>query len=313
MPLTSRRRSERPVTELSDVALKQTITDASRVIDSIPDSPPAAEMAKHLAVAEAAARDRQAAESELARRRQAAKQAEKDAALAPLRRAQRLGTRSVQQRALEAVALCANRELVGETLIATLISAEEGEELRRLARRRLDGETLDEAEIARYETLAGKAASDEGLFERKRAQRVEAEKLVALRAAARKHPQAEDLLAAVLSDGFLVDGLRNRLRPDGQGVSAGVVFDYANISSLHVLVALIVQNGGHEIHVREHGVLGEGLPNLPSGSISQLCRNGYLTSAQDGTGMRVGLGPRTREIAKHWGIALPDPSVDADG
>ena len=63
------RRRERPVTELTEKQLRRRIADASRVIESIPDSPPHTEMAKLLAVMEGAARDRQAAErvrSELA-------------------------------------------------------------------------------------------------------------------------------------------------------------------------------------------------------------------------------------------------------
>ena len=319
--LKTRRRSERPLTELSDTALGQRIADARKVIERLPDSPPHAEIDKHLAVAEAAARDRQAASAELARRQQA----EKDAKVEPVRRAleqaQRNAHKSVPLRALELVARFRHHELADETLVASRLDEEEGRELVKLASRLLEGETLDDTETARYEKLVGKAAGDEGLCARKRAERAEADKLDALRAAERRHPQADDLVAAVMSDPLLADGLKRRLRPaatatdelgvERQGVTAAVIFDFNNIAALHVLVSLIVQNGGNDIHVGEHGALGDGLPNLPTGSLGQLRRNGYLTIAQAGTGMRVGVGPRTREIAAKWKIELP--TADGDG
>ena len=49
----------------------------------------------------------------------------------------------------------------------------------------------------------------------------------------------------------------------------------------------------------------DALPPLPQGALSQLRRNGYLVTSQEGTGTRVGLGPRVREIAEHWDTALP--------
>ena len=67
-----------------------------------------------------------------------------------------------------------------------------------------------------------------------------------------------------MGDPFLVDGLRHRLRPDTTvldelgreegGVSAVRIFDYDNVSALHVLVSAIVANGGNPIMAREHGV-----------------------------------------------------------
>ena len=45
-----------------------------------------------------------------------------------------------------------------------------------LARRRLDGETLDGVETARFEALVGRSAGDEGLFSRKRADQGERER-----------------------------------------------------------------------------------------------------------------------------------------
>ena len=321
MQLTRRR--ERPVGELSDKTLRQRIVAARKVIDALPDSPPHTEMATHLAVAEAAARDRQAAEAELARRRAAQKQAEKDAALAPFRRGQLLGKRSLQARALDAVARCADPELHGETLTAARLSEAEGKELLALARRRLDGETPDAAETERFEALAGRAAGDEGLFERRRAEQAETEKLEALQAAERRLPMADSLVAACMAEDDLFDGLRRKLRPHAlvvdeygrqvPGAVADRIYDLDNIAALFVIVSLVGENGGREIHVGEHGVLSDGLPSLPTGSLAQLRRNGWLSVTQEGGGTRVGLGERCRAIAAKWNIDLPPIDGDTSG
>ena len=75
-----------------------------------------------------------------------------------------------------------------------------------------------------------------------------------------------------------------------------------------MLVSLIVQNGGLSIIVGEHGVLPDALPQLARGALTQLRRNGFLTVQQEGAGLLVGPGPRIREIAAHWQIALPEPA-----
>jgi hypothetical protein len=268
-------------------------------------------MAKHLAVMEGAVRDRRAAEQELARRRAEQKQAEKAAALAPFKRRQLLGTRTVQSRALDAVGQCADRELQGVTLTAAGLSDDEGEELLRLARRRLNAKTLDTGEIARFEALAGTAAGDEALYQRRRAERAEAEKLATLRAAERRLPHAESLVAAVMGEEDLFDGLRRKLRPDAvvvdeygrevPGAVADRICDLDNVAALFVVVSWIAENGGHEIVVKEHGVLPDGLPRLPKGALAQLRCNAWIETAQVGSGTRVALGPRTREIAAKVG------------
>ena len=198
----------------------------------------------------------------------------------------------------------------------------EAKELLDLARRRrgdpAEGGPLTADEGNRYKGLVEQAAGEPGLFERRRAERAEAAKLATLQVAERRHPQAYDLVAAVMSDPFLFDGLKHRFRPDAtvlddlgreqQGVSAVRIYEYENIAALHVIVSLIVANGGQEIVVGEHGFLPDGLPNLPSGALTQLRRNGWLEATQEGTGTHVGLGPRVREIAERWGIELPEPA-----
>jgi hypothetical protein len=54
------------------------------------------------------------------------------------------------------------------------------------------------------------------------------------------------------------------------------------------------------------------LPRLPQAALAQLRRNGYLTTAQEGTGLRVGPGERVREIAAKWNIDLPEPTGATD-
>ena len=69
---------------------------------------------------------------------------------------------------------------------------------------------------------------------------------------------------------------------------------------------------GHPVDVREHGVLGEGLPQLPSGALGQLRLNGYITVAKAGSRLRIGVGSRTRTIAAHWKIEMPPDSAAAE-
>jgi hypothetical protein len=121
-----------------------------------------------------------------------------------------------------------------------------------------------------------------------------------------------------MGDGALYDGLQHRFRPDAtvldelgreeRGVSAVRICEYENISALHAPVSAIVANGGNAIEVGEHGTLFDGLPPLPQGALGQLLRNGWIETA----GRRVGLGPRTREIAVKWGIALCPPMRTLD-
>jgi hypothetical protein len=42
----------------------------------------------------------------------------------------------------------------------------------------------------------------------------------------------------------------------------------------------------------------------------QLRRNEWLTIAEAGAGLRVGLGCRSRTIAAKWGISLPPADAD---
>jgi hypothetical protein len=71
------------------------------------------------------------------------------------------------------------------------------------------------------------------------------------------------------------------------------------------MLALIVDNGGQPIQINQHGAAGDGLPFVPPSSLTQLRRNDLLTVRAEGGGFRVGLGSRTRRIAKRWGIELP--------
>jgi hypothetical protein len=79
-----------------------------------------------------------------------------------------------------------------------------------------------------------------------------------------------------------------------------------------VLVSLIARNGDLPIVVGEQGVLGDGLPQLPKGALTQLRRNGFITVQQEGAGLLVGPGERIREIGAHWQIQLLAPSGDQE-
>ena len=206
MPLT-RRRSERPITELSDKALKQRIREAQRVVEAIPDKPPHAEMQTHLAVADAAVRDRKAASAELDRRAQAREQARQEARAAAMRHSARLRARSPQAKALDIVAGFAHPEVIGVTLTPSRLTDAEGEDLLALARRRRGDDPeagpLSDDEERRYLTLVGTAAGTPDLFERKRCASAPRRRSSTRCVRPARHPQAEDLVAAVLADADL--------------------------------------------------------------------------------------------------------------
>lgn len=310
------RQRPKPLAEMSDRQLRKRMADAQRALDALPDRPPLGQIESLLAQADKAAAYGRAARDELARRARR----EEDARMAPLRRGQLLGKRSGTLKALDVVAQCGDSELQGETLVADRLTDDEAQELVLLARRRRNGDTLSDADVAAFEQLAGRAAGDEGLYARKRAEREEKAKLAALRRAERAHPQSSSLVAAILSDPDLLDGLQHRLRDDvvvldelgrkQQGATACRIYEYENIAALHVLVSLIVANGGQPIIVYEHGYLPGGLPPLPQGALGQLRRNQWLTTEQTGTGTLVGLGERVRGIADHWSIELPPADAD---
>jgi hypothetical protein len=49
------------------------------------------------------------------------------------------------------------------------------------------------------------------------------------------------------------------------------------------------------------------------GARSRSCgENGFLTVQQEGAGVLVGPGPRIREIAAYWQIALPEPADERE-
>jgi hypothetical protein len=293
-----------PLAKLSEKALRQTIAKARKVAEAMPDQPPHQQIPRLL---EVAARDRTSASRELARRE----------ALVRMVRNEKLGRSSAQTGALQAVARFGHRELADERLSASQLTKDDGEELLSLVRKRRD-EQLTEKEQARYETLVGKAAGDTELFPRKRAEQLEKSKIEALRVAERRHPEASSIIAAVLADPFLFDGLRDKYRPDTVEVdeyghehvgSTGRIFELESVAALHVLLSLLVANGGHPVEVREHGVLGDGLPRLPQGALGPLRLNAYLVVEKVAAGFRVGAGPRVRQIAARWDIDLPEPTA----
>jgi hypothetical protein len=203
-------------------------------------------------------------------------------------------------------------ELADETLVAARLTEDEGRELLKLAARRLEGEQpLTDEELHRYETLVAKTTDDPDIFERGRTEKAEQEKRDALRAAQRRHPQADDLLAATMADPELLDALRHMLRPGAvevdefgreiHGKHAARLLELEDVGVLIVLVASIVSNGGNPIDVPESGLLGDGLPPLPRRALGALRKAGYIGTSEVGNGIRVSLGPGTREIAGEVG------------
>jgi hypothetical protein len=177
---------------------------------------------------------------------------------------------------------------------------------------------LTPAAEARYLGLVELAAGEDNLFARLRAEKAEAEKRETLERAARRLPQAESLVAAVMAEHDLFDGLRHRLRTDAEvvdeygrtvpGAVAATIYEPDNIFTLFVLVNAIAASGGQAVTISEHGIVERGLPRIPRGSLAALRRNDWLTVTEDGAGLRVGLGERTKAIAERWGIDLPEPA-----
>jgi hypothetical protein len=151
------------------------------------------------------------------------------------------------------------------------------------------------------------------------------DKSEALRREARRHPQAGDLLAAVFGDRILYDYLQHKMRHDVVSVDefgneststvSDRILELEEVAALYVLLAKIVQNGGHEITVGEHGALGggDGLPLVPPKTLGQLRRNGFITARREAAGLQVGTGERVREIAARWSIQLPGAAEEAVG
>lgn len=315
MPLIARR--EKPIAEASDRELRKRAAAAQRMILELPDAPGSREVSRHLATLHAAAKQRDAALGELDRR----ERAKLDAANAEFRRRVQASQRPIAAKALEAVTAFGHPELAGTTLDPARLDNAQAAELLALARRRRgDDDTqagLDPVDEARYLGLVELAAGEDNLFARRRAEKAEAEKREMLEKAARRLPQAESLIAALMAEHDLFDGLRHRLRTDADvideygrtvpGAVAARIYEPENIVALFVLVNAITANGGEAVGISEHGIVERGLPPIPRGSLAALRRNEWLTVTEDGAGVRVGLGERTKDIAAKWSID-PEPS-----
>jgi hypothetical protein len=105
------------------------------------------------------------------------------------------------------------------------------------------------------------------------------------------------ITAAVLADEFVLDGLRDRIRPDALTVDEygqttqgahGPLFGLDSVASLAACLHLLAENDGREITLNEHGSPGRGLPFLPPTSLTDLRRNGLITTRREGTSWRVG-------------------------
>jgi hypothetical protein len=141
-----------------------------------------------------------------------------------------------------------------------------------------------------------------------------AEKLARIERESRRHPQAESIVAAILAEPDLWDGLQHRVREDAVELDAwgreqrgmtGRVYELENIATLFAVLNLVVANAGREVAIGQHGSLGGGLPNISVGSLTQLRMNGWITNRREGTGYVVGLGERSRKVAARWSIELP--------
>jgi hypothetical protein len=253
---------------------------------------------------------------------------------APTRRAyrdhedERRKKREVRQpvvSALRFVVARAHSELDGVTLAADRLSESEGQELAALVKKaraavyQEGAEPLSEAETRRYEQLVARAAGDEDLFERKRSEAAARQKLRELEKTRKRHPQAESLVAAVMGDPDVFDLLHERLREEvrvideygheSRGVATESILESEHISTLYIAVALIAENGGREVTIRDNGYIERRredgrLPFLPIKTLAQLRRNGFLTVRAEGSHRVIGPGPRLRDLASTWGIEL---------
>lgn len=232
------------------------------------------------------------------------------------------------RKALDFVTARAHPELAGRALAPDRLTEEEGEQLvelvanaRALALEE-GAEPLSEAEQKRYEVLVGTAAGEPELFAKKREEGAAKAKIAQLAKARKRHPQAENLVAAVLGDPRLHDLLHERIREnvtliddrgrETRGTTTERILELRHVSTLFVLLNAIVANGGHEIRVNSHGVLVERnsvdgrLPFLDLKTFPQLRRNGYITTRAEGSECVVGLGERVRKLARKWEITLPE-------
>lgn len=89
------------------------------------------------------------------------------------------------------------------------------------------------------------------------------------------------------------------------------ILELEHISTLFAVVSLLVENGGHEIRLNQHGLpvgrkAQDGrLPFLPVKALGQLRRNGFISVRREASDFLVGLGPRIRTLAKSGGSSCP--------
>jgi hypothetical protein len=161
--------------------------------------------------------------------------------------------------------------------------------------------------VGRNETACAEAADSPGLFEQRRIKT----KLRHLAAEARRLPEAQSLVAAVLGDPSISDDIRLCDRPhaidwsDGMPREGGV--EPQDVGVLHTVLTAVGDNGGMPVRISERGRLDGGLPPVELAIVGHLRGNGLLTNRRDGNSWLCGPGPRVIEIAKRWGIELPDP------
>jgi hypothetical protein len=223
-----------------------------------------------------------------------------------------------------------HRELEGETLVAERLSEGEGADLHELLRRRLGVafgdpvEPLSDEEELEYERLLGKAAGDERLFERKRAEAAAKAKAREMAKEMRRLPQSESLLGAVFSDPQLFDLVHERLREnltyideygrERKATATERILEPEHVAALYLVVSLIAENGGREIGLTQHGAVRgrraeDRLPFVDVKLLAQLRRNGLITTRRQGSEIIVAPGERVRRIAKKWAIVLPEATA----
>lgn len=333
---------QEPLSELPDDEIARRVTEAERRFARLDAEDPASVTREGrsetiLRAMRDARTTIEAGKAELAARRQEAARAN-----LPVARSYRQhqderdalhAERQPARQALERVRRFGHPELQGVNLDPGRLTHEEGTELKSLVGRRLavalgdeGAEALTDDETALYQSLIGKSAGDEHLFTSKR-RALETKRLVKDLARARKrHPQAESLVAAVMSDPDLFDLLHERVRPNAtlvdeygretRGTLTERVLDLEHLSTLYLLLHLIVENGGRPITVPSSGWIDRApeaghLPLLPVPALAQLRRNGFITSTRTDDGQRwIGLGSRVLTIATRWEIPLPEEARD---
>jgi hypothetical protein len=283
-----------------DVVLARTVREAEAAVAAVREKQAAgtARSAEIRQATEAAKRAR-AAKSELAKR----DRARSDRNL--------LATVGRRKAPLEIAAQYDRQILEGSTLNASNLSDDEIKQLRPLLSSRGRPGELTGADLRRYEKLVGKAAGDEKLFERRRAeieraekQKAEAERLHRLMLPRRRPPEPGSIeLPRFLFD-WVTDGNQETFDLADLGVLAGLAFSFFNeTASLFArgsfeqgegVPTITIRDAAHSVHFA-FGANPDGRIQARA-SLAALHRNKWIQTRREGALLHIQPGERMRKL-----------------